>query len=973
MIPSKAFPFRPTLLVPMLVLAALVSGSVAEAQYADNFGKNKVQYRDFEWKIYHSPHFDIYYYEEEAALLEKLVSFAESAYDRLSREFDFQIQEPTPLVFYATHSAFEQNNIILNFIPEGVGAFASPVRNRMVLPADMPDPELLALITHELTHIFEYHILFQGSLAKGLAASPPLWLMEGLASYMAKDETTQDEMYLKDAVVNDIIPSITQSNFGGFFAYRFGHAAFDYIEERWGKDGLLDFLYEFRNTIGSRPDRAILRALKIEGEDFDRDFRKWLRQKYLPKLVETGEPGDFGRPFRVQGTPNSQGISPVASPSGDLVAALGVVEGDLDIVLFDTKRRRFIKNLTKGLATKYQYFNSQFLTSGRAMGRDLAFSPDGNQLAVFAKRDGGRSLILIDVLKGGVDRIIDIEIEQPLSPAWNPDGRTIAFSGSRQGRFDIFELDLETLETTNVTDDSVYDGAPTYSPDGQWLVYTAVIGEQGKLFRLSTEDPSRRYQITTGEFTEMDAVFDPDGNWIYFTSDRTGSDNIFGMNLQTGEVRQYTDAVTGCFMPTVLTPEDGDKRLVYTGYWKGAFKLFVTDTDEPIGETEMVEVTGEPVSMGDLPAFEPDIQVAVDESNKEEYGGYRFFLENADSFIGIDDNQTLLGRVVLTWSDYLGDRRIVGIFDSQNSLSNFDVRYLDLRNRWQWQARLFDTKYFYRVQDRRGGRTERGDEAFEQLGVQGSLIYPFGLKTRAEFSLAYIFRDFAQQLLTVDPITGALGAAGGQDVSDDFPLVGTSLVGDAAIFASYGPISGYRWRADFSYAPDFDESGTLTSGLSVDGRKYIPVTRRSNLALRLFAGAVEGNQPGFYQFGGLDSVRGFDFRELIGDRVFFANLEYRFPLIDLLATPIYAFQGIRARVFFDIGGGWFADQQEFTFFEREDRDTPPIGAEDGVAAYGFGFSFRFFGLNLNWDFAKQYDFDTSADSFRTDFYIGNRF
>ena len=58
-------------------------------------------------------------------LLEKVVSFAESAYDRLSREFDYQIKEPMPLIYYATHSAFEQNNIIPNFIPEGIGAFAT--------------------------------------------------------------------------------------------------------------------------------------------------------------------------------------------------------------------------------------------------------------------------------------------------------------------------------------------------------------------------------------------------------------------------------------------------------------------------------------------------------------------------------------------------------------------------------------------------------------------------------------------------------------------------------------------------------------------------------------------------------------------------------------------------------------------------------------------------------------------------------
>ena len=84
------------------------------AQYGQGFGKNKIQYREFDWQIYHSPHFDVYYYADEAPLLEKVVSFAESAYDRLAREFDHQIAKPIPLIFYATHSAFEQNNIILN-------------------------------------------------------------------------------------------------------------------------------------------------------------------------------------------------------------------------------------------------------------------------------------------------------------------------------------------------------------------------------------------------------------------------------------------------------------------------------------------------------------------------------------------------------------------------------------------------------------------------------------------------------------------------------------------------------------------------------------------------------------------------------------------------------------------------------------------------------------------------------------------
>ena len=72
------------------------------------------------------------------------------------------------------------------------------------------------------------------------------------------------------------------------------------------------------------------------------------------------------------------------------------------------------------------------------------------------------------------------------------------------------------------------------------------------------------------------------------------------------------------------------------------------------------------------------------------------------------------------------------------------------------------------------------------------------------------------------------------------------------------------------------------------------MTRRSNLALRAFAGISDGNQPSPFVFGGLDTVRGFDFRSLVGDRAFFANIECRFPLVDILATPYRAASRVSA-------------------------------------------------------------------------------
>jgi len=139
--------YQTILTVLALVLLGLgLLPSPSAAQYYAFFGKNKIQYRDLKWKIYHSPHFDVYYHTDKEELLQKVISFAESAYDELSREFDYQIQNPISLIFYETHSAFEQNNVIQNFIPEGIGAFATSVRTRMFMPVDLPDPELMELM-----------------------------------------------------------------------------------------------------------------------------------------------------------------------------------------------------------------------------------------------------------------------------------------------------------------------------------------------------------------------------------------------------------------------------------------------------------------------------------------------------------------------------------------------------------------------------------------------------------------------------------------------------------------------------------------------------------------------------------------------------------------------------------------------------------------------------------------------------------
>ncbi|MEO6487674.1 MAG: BamA/TamA family outer membrane protein, partial [Thermoanaerobaculia bacterium] len=124
-------------------------------------------------------------------------------------------------------------------------------------------------------------------------------------------------------------------------------------------------------------------------------------------------------------------------------------------------------------------------------------------------------------------------------------------------------------------------------------------------------------------------------------------------------------------------------------------------------------------------------------------------------------------------------------------------------------------------------------------------------------------------------------------------------------------------------------------------------------------------------FGGLNTLRGYQFRSMVGNRAAFANFEFRFPLVDVLATPIIVLQHVRGVLFFDIGGANFDGidvdtGQPFQFMEGGTL-------KHGRAAVGYGFSFNFWGLELHWDFAKRFDGKNTEGDSRTSFWIGNTF
>src|SRR2546425_11685991 len=90
---------------------AITFPSPLSAQYG-YFGQNKIQYRRFDWRVLRGEHVDLYYYPEEEELGRVALAYAEASYDALERRFNHAVTRRVPLIVYASHSDFEQTNIL---------------------------------------------------------------------------------------------------------------------------------------------------------------------------------------------------------------------------------------------------------------------------------------------------------------------------------------------------------------------------------------------------------------------------------------------------------------------------------------------------------------------------------------------------------------------------------------------------------------------------------------------------------------------------------------------------------------------------------------------------------------------------------------------------------------------------------------------------------------------------------------------
>jgi len=965
----------------------------AQSQFAPYYGKNQIHYDTFEWFTYQTDHFEIYYYAENESHLARVASYAESAYQHVSSDLRHDLAQRVPLIIFKTHSEFEQQNIAPGQSPEGVLAFAEGERNRMVLPIDLPSDLLYGLIVHELTHIFQYDIIPTSLIRRGI----PLWVHEGGAEYERGIWDPLDLMTVRDAAVADIIPRMSQmEGYGDFgnvrLVYNLGHALYEFIEARWGKDGVRQFLFSLRKSAIGGGSSPYEEAFQMTAREFDQQFEKYLKDRFKA-FRDKERPADYGEDLSPspEQSQYTGAISIEPSPSGDLIAVATGNRRDqeLDIILVSSKDGAVMRNLTSGfdMDRGFEYIAQPM---GSNMVPWMSWSPIGDRLAYFVRNEKYRTLIVQNVLTGKIENRYNIEsVDSPEAPNISPDGRSVLFSGLRSAIGDLFRLDFATGEITNLTNDEFGDYAPVYSPDGRMVVYIARISGSQKLFRLDV-DTGKKTQLTFGTQDEAAAKF-LDADTLIFASTATDPAtpltpdvarnanifNLWSLSLKNGELRQYTDALGGVLSPVVLSREGPMPRLAFVNYYKGRYSLHTFDLKEPLHTAASADF-GSP---GPIVDFQAPLQHTLVAENKVKKGRFdKMFLDGRPPVnIGVSSSGDIFGGTAVSFTDVLGDRQFGMFASSVQQYRTLSFSYLDLSSRLQWALQGYSqTQFFYGqlsnylYDPSLAPFISREDALATQTVKGGSIfaIYPFSTYRRVELSggLVHYSEEYADPALQHEADEYQEEQYGTTLFNNGMMLpLGVSFIQETTVFREYGPLSGSTMRLSYEAAPKIGNSLSRQT-VDADARYYARIGGSGVLALRAYGFRSWGNAPGYTYFGGNAEMRGYEYRQFLGHRGFYGNAELRFPLIHAMATPIGILGGIRGVFFFNHGGAAL-NEQPFKIWDNSTEIIPPVinngqlvrppQVVDGFrlvntyASYGIGLETFAVGFPLHFDWSYR--------------------
>lgn len=922
------------------VALALACAAPAAAQTGP-FGKNKIQYRDFQWHVLSGEHVDVYYYPEERAIAELALAYAEESFLYLSRRFRHHPFQRIPLIIYASHRHFEQTNILPGMIPEGVLGFTEYLKRRIALPFRGDYAQFRHTLRHELVHAFQISKIAEvSSLHPGRERFTPQqvhWWTEGLAEFWSSEQDAEDEMFNRDLVLRGGVPDLrTMTRQASFASYPLGAEIHRYLSERFGEEYIVGVYEEFWRYDSF--EETLESVLGIDLDRLSEDWRLALQRRYLPVFGERSPPEVAAVPL-------------IFGPGGNVKPVIYIEPDDSSSHLFFLSGRSGYTSLYRAPLAKGEAAVER-VVEGEKTAQFESFHASASRIDA---HPSGIITFVSKYLQHDALFLWDLERQRVVgryqwpdligirSPSLDPEGLRVVFEGlSTSGYSDLYTLDFRTQQRVRLTSDRFRDQDPDWSPDGRWIVFASdrtPFGEQGasNLYLLDMSSGELR-ALTHGPWVDRDPRWSRSGDRIAFSSDRHGTPDLYAVD-RNGYGRRITALIGGAFDPDWLPGDDG---LVFTGFADGTFRIYrLALGEDTLFAAPVAPHPTAPLAIGKMPngnarqdpgsapwnwqELNASLRSHAESRPYDTWRQISLDVASGDALVapGIGAAQ----GIQFLASDMLGDHLLYGGLSAIQAESLRDLidtfsgslLYLNRSRRLNFGAGAFRFKGQFR---------DVFDDRYEEATYGGYVVasYPFSRFERLELHLGLERsdrRDLDGPCLDCPTDVPSLDLTRSGWLTSNY----LSYSRDNTLWVRTGPIDGERYNVTIGFSSCFscrapnDATGEgITRAatverytLAMDYRRYLRTSQYSAYALRAYGFYSDGAIPARTTLGGPHRLRGYPRRSLGGARVALLNQEWRFPLladvgpkIPVIGTRI---PGLDGAIFLDAGSSWLERQE----------------------------------------------------------------
>lgn len=456
-------------LITTLLFSSISSSVVAQSMQTE-FGKNRVQYHDFEWWQYETQNFMVFWYAGGRNLGQTVVTLAEMDYEEIRGLLEYRINEKIEILVYNDLTDLKQSNIGNDEIFINTGGITKIVENKLFVYNDGNLHNLRRQIRQGITQVYLNYMMFGGNIQEivqnAVLMNLPPWYTEGLVSYVGEEWNTEIDNKLRDGILSgryqsfqDVVEDDPRLA---------GHSFWYFIGHNYGKATVSNLLYLTR--INRSVESGFLYVLGGSLNQMQINWYNFYQQLYSSE-VNLGDIPDEANLVLIK---NKKKLPFTELKLNPRATKLAYVTNEIG------KAKVYVQDLKEG--TREQIF--KFGSKNEFQEADynyplLSWANNGKQLAIaYEKRD----VIYVNIyntenkkenvveIPAEYERIIDIDFIN---------SRDLLFTAIKNGYSNLYIFDTKTRQTKELTRD-VYDDLDA--------TYVTINNKKGVIFASNRPD-----------------------------------------------------------------------------------------------------------------------------------------------------------------------------------------------------------------------------------------------------------------------------------------------------------------------------------------------------------------------------------------------------------------------------------------------------------------------------------------------------